>query len=347
MATLPKPLPVRRPTDASRKRTEVALAEPRPEVPAAAESRTSDVPPGVAAVPSASNGTLTGGLAAARRALADTEARTAEHRRLRHHALVEGRDDQALDAIDADIAALERLAQRHRDRIALLEEEERRAEAERQEQARQAEIARIEAVLGEADQAAAELQALLAEAEVKYRRIIELREQCRPAFAGGDAHAVAAAGAFEGAALSGFAVRALVAHELHRIGARPYLGGVPGVVRQADFPGGAPASLGVVLQPEKIAPLADRFREASKFAVNLLRGVGAIRPAVSAPPRQDGSTKVREKSTETTAQPVPGGTRMAELLQQQAMLASDLTPEGDRRYAEVVAEIAVLSGAGA
>jgi hypothetical protein len=55
---------------------------------------------------------------------------------------------------------------------------------------------------------------------------------------------------------------------------------------------------------------------------------------------------VQVKSTETSAQPAPGGTRMAELLQQQAVLALDLTPEGDRRYVEVVAEIAALSGGG-
>jgi hypothetical protein len=143
-----------------------------------------------------------------RAALADTTRRVEDLCRKRESALLFD-DSAAIDALDAELAALEKSAGRQAERVRLLEQqaaaEETEAIAKRRQQLRD----RFAKRLAEADAAADELQATMAHALTLFRKIVRIREDVRAAWPLGDAHTNASAGAFEGAALLGSAVRSL------------------------------------------------------------------------------------------------------------------------------------------
>ena len=202
-------------------------------------------------------------------------------------------------------------------------------------------VVRFEKKLAQADAEAVELQELLAQAEKKFRKIITLRSDARAAWPIGDSHANAVAGTAEGAALSGAAVKRLLSWHLYRIGARPFLGGRPGEIKEEDFPGAACPRNEVRGRPLDITPFADALRAASKFAVDMMKG--KLDPLTALPPAATGqSVQLNE-----TASPGPVRSdqqeRLAALLKKQAALAEDMTPAGEAAYQQVVAEIAALS----
>jgi hypothetical protein len=246
--------------------------------------------------------------------------------------LLAGDDAAAIGAIDVEIEQRQRSAKVEADRIELL----RRKAAEEEEQTvakrRAGLVERFAKKLAAADEVADEFQATLAKAEAQFREIIALREEARRFWPIADAHFNALAGATDGAALSAHAVHALVRYEIHRIGSRPFLGGSPGAVGEVSFPGGIPPNLTLQLQPGKITPLGEALRAASAAAVAAMRE-GKVDPlAAIAPvaPAGDG---------ETTA------TQLSRLWAEQARLATDVSEEGEARYAEIVREIARLQGA--
>jgi hypothetical protein len=279
-------------------------------------------------------------LAEAQQELADTNGRLAECSRRRDALLLAG-DERGLDAIEVELANLQKAAVRQADRIRLLEQQ-----AQQEEQAaivrRRADlIVRFEKKLAEADRKAAELQELVAQAEKKFRRVIQMRTEARAAWPIGDSHANAAAGTVEGAALSGGAVTRLLQFEFYRVGARPFLGGRPGEIAEQNFPGAVCSRNEWRGIPDKITPFADALKQASAFAVSMMKGrldpLAALPPAaVSAPAQLDTNASpgpVRSEQQE----------RLAELLREQARLAEDMTPAGEAAYKEVVAQIAALS----
>jgi hypothetical protein len=93
----------------------------------------------------------------AREALAATNDRIQELSRRRERLLL-GDDDIALEAIDAELDKLERLARRDADRVRLIEDQARREEAERIAKRQQDLIGRNEKKLHESDTVAAEVQ---------------------------------------------------------------------------------------------------------------------------------------------------------------------------------------------
>jgi hypothetical protein len=279
-------------------------------------------------------------LSEARQELLDTNAKLSDTGCRRDQLLLAG-DERGLDAIEVELAALQKAAVRQADRIRLLEQH-----AQEEEQAaivkRRADlIVRFEKKLAQADAEAAELQELIAQAEKKFRKIITLRSDARAAWPIGDSHANAAAGTAEGAALSGAAVARLLQFEFYRVGARPFLGGRPGEIKEQDFPGAACPKNELRGRPGDITPFADALRQASKFAEDMMRG--RLDPLAAVPPAAHG------QSAQTDETPSPGPVRseqqerLAELLRKQAALAEDLTPAGEAAYQQVVAEIAALS----
>ena len=142
----------------------------------------------------------------------------------RRDQLLLANDANGLDAIETELAGLQKAAVRQADRIRLLEEQARQEEAAAVVKRRGDLVVRFEKKLAESDREADELQNLLAQAEKKFRRIIELRSDARAAWPIGDSHANAAAGTAEGAALSGAAVKRLLSWHLYRIGSRPFRG---------------------------------------------------------------------------------------------------------------------------
>jgi len=279
-------------------------------------------------------------LSEARQELVETNAKLSDTGR-RHDQLLLAGDERGLDAIEQELASLQKAAVRQADRIRLLEEQARQEEAAAVVKRRGDLIVRFEKKLAESDREADELQNLLAQAEKKFRRIIELRSDARAAWPIGDSHTNATAGTAEGAALSGAAVKRLLSWHLYRIGARPFLGGRPGEIKEEDFPGAVCPRNEVRGRPLDITPFADALRAASKFAVDMMKG--KLDPLAALPPEANGQTA----HTDETPSPGPVRSdqqeRLAALLKEQARLAEDFTPQGEEMYRAVVAQIAALS----
>jgi hypothetical protein len=269
-------------------------------------------------------------LAEAQLALADANRRR-EELAVHRDALLLDNDDRGHDAVDSELATVQTAADRQAARIRLLEaavEEERKAAAAAQ---RAALIARFTKTLAEADTLADAVQADVAQIEKKFRRIVSLREEARLMWPPADSHANASAGAAEGAALSGPAVKALLSWELYRISPRPPLGGRPGEKTEIGFPGAVCPRLEWTMQPEKITPFATALRTASRFAVDM---VGRLDPsdagksssaveAVSAPATNGGESPPPRSETE----------RQLDIeLQELNRLAQDTSEQGTLRY---------------
>ena len=279
-------------------------------------------------------------LDAARTAHADTSRQIAELETQRNAALLAD-DDPTAAKLYAELETLRGLARGHADKVALLEAEAAREEVEAVAKRRADLIVRFEKKLAQADAEAEELQNLLAQAEKKFRRIIELRTDARAAWPIGNSHTNAAAGTAEGAALSGAAVKRLLSWHLYRIGARPFLGGRPGEIKEEDFPGAVCPRNEVRGRPLDITPFADALRAASKFAVDMMKG--KLDPLAALPPAGNGTSFHTDEPP--SAGPVRSDhqERLAALLKEQARLAEDMTPAGEAAYQQVVAEIAALS----
>jgi hypothetical protein len=275
-------------------------------------------------------------LAEAQTELVETNAKLSDTGRRRDQLLLAG-DERGLDAIETELAGLQKAAVRQADRINLLEEQARQEEAAAVVKRRGDLVVRFEKKLQVADAKADELQATMAKAEQLFREIITLRTDARAAWPIGDSHANAVAGTAEGAALSGAAVKRLLSWHLYRIGARPFLGGRPGEIKEEDFPGAACPRNEARGRPLDITPFADALRAASKFAVDMMKRkldpLAALPPDTSTADIPQSPGPVRSDQQE----------RLAALLKEQARLAEDMTPAGEAAYQQVVAEIAALS----
>jgi hypothetical protein len=102
----------------------------------------------------------------------------------RRDQLLLANDATGLDAIEVELANLQKAAVRQADRIRLLEEQARQEEAAAVVKRRADVVVRFEKKLAESDREADELQNLLAQAEKKFRKIITLRTDARAAWPG-------------------------------------------------------------------------------------------------------------------------------------------------------------------
>jgi hypothetical protein len=279
----------------------------------------------------------------ARQVLVDINRRIEELSHRRDELLLAG-DDRKLDAVDSELATAKTAAGRQSDRINLLQLAARREEAEAVAERRAGLVLRFEKKLAEADRVADELQACIALADKLFRKLIEIRQDCRAAWPLSDAHHNALAGSPDGCALSGAAVRTLLMHEIYRVGARPIFGGRPGEIKQPDFPGGACPKIELHLQPEKIAPFADVLRQASRTAVDAMRG--KLNLLVALPPAEELPAVAAPTPMSTNGNTEPQRSaaqeRLAGLLKRQQQLSEDLTAEGEAAYKGVIAEIATV-----
>jgi hypothetical protein len=264
--------------------------------------------------------------------LADSNRRIEELRDKREAALLAD-DTNALDAIELTVSRLQRTAQRQQERLRLLQQQVQAEESAEIAKRRAALRERFRKRLEEADQAATELQETVARAVVLFRRIIDIRETSRAAWPISDAHHNAAAGALEGACLSGSAIKALLSYEFYRISADPFLGGVPGERRQQSLPGAVSPRLDQQLNPSAIKPFADALKQASAFAVDAMGTLDPLRAAQN----------IGEAVASVDGERTPAEQRLSALLAKQAALANDITPEGEVKYMEVVAELTRLS----
>jgi hypothetical protein len=207
---------------------------------------------------------ITARLDRSRATLAEINARLASLTDRRRERLLAGDNAAAIGKIDSEIEAQQRAAKTEADRVLLLEREAATEAVAAENRRREAATDAFAAKLREADAAGDELQAVLEKADELFRKIIRCREEARAGWPLASAHFNALAGATDGAALSAHAVHALVRHEIHRIGSRPFLGGSPGVVGEVSFPGGMPPNLTLQL---KLSATHDvqRQRSGKKF----------------------------------------------------------------------------------
>ena len=277
-------------------------------------------------------------LADARAALADATRQIGVIEAQRAKAILD-ENDAAARKLDAQLEELRRDARIGADRIKLLEEQARAEEADAVLQRRKAHVARFTKKLADADQVADELQACMEQADKLFRKLISLREDARVAWWGSNSENALAVSP-DGAALSGLAVKALLMHELYRVGARPFVGGTPGELKQVDLPGGQCPDHRLLGQPHLIEPFGARMRKASQAAIDVMKG--KIPGAESATP-----IDVPDTQPPPPASPAASGNgdqpTLAALLKQQEILSADFSEGGERKYAEVVKRIAELS----
>ena len=258
----------------------------------------------------------------------DTSAKLTAFRNKRQAALLLD-DSHKVDAFDAEIAALEKLSARQEERIRLLEQQAQQREAEEIARRRQQLREHFAKKLADADAAAVELQATVERMAMLYRKIITIREEAWASWPISDAHHNAAAGAIEGAALSGSAVKALLSFEFYRH-TDVFLGGRPGEQRQPSLPGAVSPRIDQQQNPSAIKPFADALKQASAFAVDAMRTKLDPLRALSG-----------EMVASIDGERSPAEQKLAALLKLQNELAADLSRESE--YMEVVAELARLS----
>jgi len=206
--------------------------------------------------------------------------------------------------------------------LAGAEEKARQAEAERIARDQAAHISRVAALLEKRDQVlGVELAETLAKAEQLFRQGIELSER------------VAAGWPFSGtdqqvAMLAANRIVQAVELELWRIGGRPFIGGNPLAKHAPSFPGGHCENHQLRAQVDKLPTLAQALTDATNYAVAVMKGQRPATPVMAI------GTQVGERIL-TDAE-----VKLGALLKEQAALANDVTPEGERKYAACVQAIA-------
>ena len=282
-------------------------------------------------------------LADARAALADATRQIGVIEAQRAKAILD-EDDAAARKLDAQLEELRRDARIGADRIKLLEDQARQEQADAVLQRRKAHVARFTKKLNDADQVADELQATIEQADKLFRKLITLREDARVAWWGSNSHENALAVSPDGAALSGIAVKALLMHEIYRVGARPFVGGTAGELKAPDLPGGQCPDHRLLGQPHLIEPFGARMRKASQAAIDVMKGkipeAGTL-PSVADTPPSPPAPSGNGGTTDPTRTTDPA--TLAALLKRQAELSMDMTPAGEAAYQEVVKQIAALS----
>jgi hypothetical protein len=259
----------------------------------------------------------------ARAALAESAATLEQLGKRRNEVLLASDDEAEVLAIDKQIEELRRTAKSQSDRIDLLQQQHAQEEAERKAKQKSELIDRVEAKLAERDAAGAELQAAIANADELFRKTIALSKECDSAwpFPTSDRSPCL---------LMPGSILSALQHEIYRVGSRPLLfGGQDAALgTEASFPGGKSPRLEWAGLPEKIPPLVDVLKQASHYASDIMHARRTPTPPqapLGAPPER-----------------TPAEIRLSELLQEQARLSADISPEGEQRYQAVVADIAAL-----
>jgi hypothetical protein len=227
-------------------------------------------------------------------------------------------------SIDKDISDLRALAQIEADRVEGLGEEIKNQQVAAAQRRKQATIDRLEKKLNGTVDLAKELEATIGKSVEIFHRIVKARGEFLPVFARGDSEVAIAVDNFQGAALTGGSIAALVKFELFRQGAQPWGATVPGLQQVPSFPGGVSPGRNLDLTPEKVPSLATAIANASRYAINLMRGGRA--PGL-----------LSEQADESRS---PAAVKLGELLAKQVELAED--PDREAEYFAVMAEIVPL-----
>jgi hypothetical protein len=285
-------------------------------------------------------------LGEARAAQAAAVGRVAEVEAARAKAILD-EDDVGARKLDAELEELQRDARIGADRVRLLEQQAQEEEQAAVLQRRKDHVVRFTKELSDADQVADELQACIEQTDRLFRRLIQLREDARAAWWGSTHHEAALSISPDGCALSGLAIKALLMHEIYRVGARPFVGGTAGELKQVDLPGGQCPDHRLLGQPDKIEPFGARMRKASAAAVDVMRGKIPEHASATLPSVPDTAPTPRAASGNggETPDPVrtPDQAKLAALLKRAEELSHDVSPEGEAKYLACIAEVQAAS----
>jgi hypothetical protein len=236
-------------------------------------------------------------------------------------------DEAAVERIDGELARHQRRQKTLTDRLSLLAAEAQRAEAEQAAQAREAKITETERLFIERDAAVADLKDHLVAAEAAFRRVHQLNLEARAGWewphgrAGGTLTTVPDL------------VRE-VSSFLYKIGGRPApLGGQFPVNVPPAFPGAKCPKIELLQLPDKLPDLVAQYRDASRFASDVMRGskIDAAPPS-PASPGDAGQSNVEPLPQVSPFKAAPNP-ELARLLQRQNQLASrDMSATDEAEY---------------
>jgi hypothetical protein len=266
----------------------------------------------------------------AQAALEDCKQKCAELEGKRREALLADNDAQAA-RLGTAIEEQRRLADVHRDKIALLEQEAAREARERQVRERRGLIERIEAKLAERDKAGAELVEAIKAADAAFIKMVDLGRDIGAAWPW-PSHDMAPIMIGPGP------IHGAIEAELYRLTARPFLGGGQPETKHAGlkFPGAKSPRLEWMGVPDRITPLADVLASASGLASSIMRdGRGSADKPVEPAAPQPATNGHSEPQPQSPAQ-----ANLNKLLGEMARAAEDPTPEGEQRYQRLVAQVA-------
>jgi hypothetical protein len=271
--------------------------------------------------------TTTDRLSAARAELDAINRQRAELAGKRNAALLAD-DDRIAVKLASQIDDLRSLARGHEDKIKLLEDEAARELAERQVKEKAALIGRIEKKLAERDRAGAELAAAVKIMDDAFRKLIAL---------GRDITAAWPLGPHDPAAciLSPGAITRALQHEIFRVGSRPHLlGGQDKPDNLVHLPGGMSPAINLINSPDRVMPLIEVLAQATRHASATMH-TGKAAAVVT------NGAQVEHRQLSATESRLAGlHRRLAEL----GALPSP-TPDEDREYTAVVAEVAKITSA--
>src|SRR5262249_13223039 len=145
----------------------------------------------------------------------------------------------------------------------LLEQQHEREEAERRAKRKQDLIQRLDLKFAARDKLGVELQATLETAERQFRQLLSIVGEIGAAWPFHESQLAPAMLTPSSSALA-------VAHDLHRVGARPFIRA--GLPQEQSFPGGKSPSINLIGQPEAVMPIAEALKRASDFARKVMRG---------------------------------------------------------------------------
>jgi hypothetical protein len=278
------------------------------------------------------NGAVT--LAETQAALAATTEQIASAAKARDGALLAG-DEAAVDLLDGELAKLRTAAGRYGERINLLAAQEAERENERRVKEKSALIARVEKKFKERDELVAALASMVPAFNKWFKAVITKSREIDAAWNWRPGDRVALM-------LPRECTPTALAHELFRISHVFTPGG--GLNNQDSglrLPGSKAPNLNVIDQPEKVVPMLKAYEAASKYGSDIMRG------RVAPTPVTNGSVLTPMPASNDAAPRSPAQIELAKLLERQSVLAalSSPTPEQDREYGEVVAEVAKAASA--
>jgi hypothetical protein len=216
-------------------------------------------------------------LADAQQELTSINARLSDVSARRDQLLLAGNEAE-LDQIEAEVANLQKAHERQVARIRLLEQKAAREQAEAAAKERTDAITRIEKLLADRDAAGLKLQKTLIEADRQFRILIELSEAASTQWAWPPSDLIPML-------MSGATIARAVTHQLYKYGAKPYIGGSPGLKAEVGFPGGVCPDHRFRGLLDEIPALTDVLRDGSRLASRIMRGKSlACETSDTAPP---------------------------------------------------------------